>query len=118
MRLKFLAPALASAALLCTAMSTPALAADHSASAATTAAPAPAACVHVIAAESVKIRKSKAVNATALGLLPKGKSACTTGKPSSKGGSYNLCGSKDNTWQEITYKGIRGWIPYYCTKGL
>ncbi|MFJ9410031.1 hypothetical protein [Streptomyces sp. NPDC101393] len=116
MRLKFLAPALASAALLGTFLSTPAAAAG--ASATTAAAPAPAACVKVIAAESVKIRKSKAVNATALGLLPKGYSACTTGKPASAGGSYDLCGFKDNSWKEITYKGITGWIPYYCTKGL
>ncbi|WP_329126966.1 hypothetical protein [Streptomyces sp. NBC_01465] len=58
------------------------------------------------------------MNGLALGLLPKGSSACTTGTPISKGGAYNLCGHSSSDWKGITYKGIRGWIPYYCTRGV
>ncbi|MFI9049058.1 hypothetical protein [Streptomyces sp. NPDC053427] len=117
MRLKFIAPAVASAALLGTALtsgvataSTPGTA--HTAAVATAA--APASCVRAEAQESVKIRTEKKVGATALGLFPKGKTACIVGGLASEGGSYNLCGHKDNTWLKISYAGNRGWIPYFC----
>ncbi|WP_327351180.1 hypothetical protein [Streptomyces sp. NBC_01304] len=116
MRLKLVAPAIASLALIGTALTGGVAAATtHTATAAKSA---PAACVYVEAAESVKIRKTKAVNGTALGLLPKGSSACTTNNPNTTGGSYNLCGHRSTKWEEITYRGIRGWIPYYCTRGV
>ncbi|MFJ6751007.1 hypothetical protein ACIQNI_22880 [Streptomyces sp. NPDC091266] len=118
MRLKFLAPALASATLLGTFLSIPAAAAGASATTVTAAASAPADCVKVIAAESGKTRNAEAVNATALGLLPKGCSALTTGKPVRARGSYDLCGFKDDSWKETTYKGITGCIPSYRTKSL
>ncbi|MFE0103483.1 hypothetical protein [Streptomyces sp. NPDC059009] len=120
MRLRQIAPAIASIALIGSAMtggvavaSTP----KATGTTATSASPSAAECVYVEAAESVKIRKTKAVNGTALGLLPKGSKACSTGS-TSEGGSYDLCGHKSKTWKPISYRGIRGWIPYYCTRGL
>ncbi|MEU9116900.1 hypothetical protein AB0D04_35400 [Streptomyces sp. NPDC048483] len=116
MRLKFIAPALASAALIGTAMtggvataSTPGT--THTGTVATSAA---AQCPVIEAKESVKIRKSKSVSSTALGLLPKHEYGCSTGG-SGSGGHYNLCGKKDAFYPEVKYKGIRGWVPATCT---
>ncbi|MFJ9850913.1 hypothetical protein [Streptomyces sp. NPDC101150] len=117
MRFKFIAPAVASAALLGTAMTSGVATATTPGTAHTatvSAASAPASCVRAQAQESVKIRTAKKVSATALGLFPKGKTACIVGGLASTGGSYNLCGHKDNTWLKISYAGNRGWIPYYC----
>lgn len=120
MRLKFIAPAALSAALIGTALTSGVATAGTPTTAHRTvvAKAAAADCVYVEAAESVKIRKTKSVHGTALGLLPKGKAACTTGNRDTKGGSYRLCGHSSNKWEEIKYSGIRGWIPYYCTRGV
>ncbi|WP_438488859.1 hypothetical protein [Streptomyces sp. S186] len=117
MRLKTVVPALACAAALGTAVAggTAAAAPAPARPAAVAPVAAPATCVYAEAKESVKIRNARKVNATALGLFPKGSLACRTSTPTTSGESYNLCGVKDNAWSEITYRGIRGWIPRGCT---
>jgi hypothetical protein len=31
------------------------------------------------------------------------------------GGTYSLCGwKKDNRWEHISYRGIKGWVPLAC----
>ncbi|MFI0787843.1 hypothetical protein ACH4Q6_19865 [Streptomyces lydicus] len=117
MKRKTTAGIIASAALLGTALTggaataaTPTAA--HATAAAGTA--TAASCVYAEAKESVKIRNAKKVSATALGLLPKGKKACITG-PSATGGSYTLCGEHSSYWMQVSYSGIKGWIPMMCT---
>jgi hypothetical protein len=69
------------------------------------------------AKESVKIRKSKKLNATALGLFPKGKKGKYAGCEVSYGQTYTLCGwDKDNRWTYIEYRGTKGWVPSACEK--
>jgi hypothetical protein len=122
MRPKLKAPTIASLALIGAGMTagTATAAAAHGATqtavatkAVSAASAVSAACVYAEAQESVKIRNSKKVNSTALGLFPKGKTACKVGA-TEEGGSYDLCGHKGKTWMKISYRGIRGWIPYYC----
>ncbi|MEU9123711.1 hypothetical protein AB0C96_28270 [Streptomyces sp. NPDC048506] len=110
-----MAPAVVSAALVGTAFigGTATAATPGAARQVVAAGTASASCVSAEAQESVKIRKDKKVSSTALGLFPKGAKACTVGS-SQTGGSYNLCKHRDNTWTKISYRGIRGWIPYYC----
>ncbi|MEK2473338.1 hypothetical protein [Streptomyces noursei] len=117
MKLKTAVPALACAAALGTVVAggTAAAAPATARPAAVARAAAPATCVYAEAKESVKIRNARKVNATALGLLPKGALGCRTSTPTTAGESYDLCGVKDNAWSEITYRGSRGWIPRGCT---
>ncbi|MFG2667554.1 hypothetical protein ACGFY6_25345 [Streptomyces sp. NPDC048387] len=68
-----------------------------------------------VAHESVKIRETAKVSATALGLLPKGAKATYAACEVSFGDDYSLCGWKgDNRWSYITYRGIRGYVPLAC----
>ncbi|MFJ8466635.1 hypothetical protein [Streptomyces swartbergensis] len=70
---------------------------------------------YVKAHESVKIRKSKKVNSTALGLLPKGKKAKLLKCSVDLAGTYSLCGwDDDNRWHHISYRGIKGYVPLAC----
>ncbi|MFH8681438.1 hypothetical protein [Streptomyces lydicus] len=117
MKRKTTAGIIASAALLGTALTGGAATAATPTAAHTTAAAGTAtaaSCVYAEAKESVKIRNAKKVSATALGLLPKGKRACITG-PSATGGSYTLCGEHSSYWMQVSYSGIKGWIPMMCT---
>ncbi|WP_058042324.1 hypothetical protein [Streptomyces roseifaciens] len=70
------------------------------------------------AVESVKIRTTTKLNATAVGLLPKGKSGrgCDSTGTGQSGQSYNLCGKKDNSWVLLSYAGHEGWVPTACIK--
>ncbi|MFH8789035.1 hypothetical protein [Streptomyces roseoverticillatus] len=70
------------------------------------------------ALESVKIRTDRKLNATAVGLLPKGKSGrgCDSTGTGLSGQSYNLCGKKDNSWVLLGYAGHEGWVPTACIK--
>ncbi|GAA0337870.1 hypothetical protein NE235_34730 [Actinoallomurus spadix] len=83
-----------------------------------------ASCTYRLKARyNVKIRTSKKISATALGVLPRGKVVCSD--KFQKGGKYNFKGScKDrsgwkNYWDHITYKPkghakIVGWVPSTC----
>ncbi|MFG2498559.1 hypothetical protein ACGFSB_10150 [Streptomyces sp. NPDC048441] len=63
--------------------------------------------------ESVKIRKTKSVHGTALGLAPKGKTVCKiANEKSSKW--YDKCGQGSNQWNYISYRGTKGWVPTTC----
>ncbi|MEU9418091.1 hypothetical protein [Streptomyces sp. NPDC051000] len=65
--------------------------------------------------ESVKIRKTAKVNATALGLLPKGAKATYVTCGVKLAENYSFCGWKnDNRWSYITYRGIKGYVPLAC----
>ncbi|PSJ25349.1 hypothetical protein B7P34_28685 [Streptosporangium nondiastaticum] len=70
------------------------------------------------ALESVKIRTDRKLNATAVGLLPKGKSGrgCDSTGTGLSGQSYDLCGKKDNSWVILSYGGHEGWVPTTCIK--
>ncbi|QLE74470.1 hypothetical protein FGW37_25310 [Streptomyces rectiverticillatus] len=70
------------------------------------------------ALESVKIRTTTKLDATAVGLLPKGKSGrgCDSTGTGQSGQSYNLCGKKDNSWVLLSYAGHEGWVPTTCIK--
>ncbi|MEV4926322.1 hypothetical protein [Streptomyces roseoverticillatus] len=70
------------------------------------------------ALESVKIRTDRKLNATAVGLLPKGKSGrgCDSTGTGLGGQSYNLCGKKDYSWVLLSYGGHEGWVPSACIK--
>lgn len=68
-----------------------------------------------VAHESVKIRKTPTVNSTDLGLLPKGAKARYVTCPVTLAENYSLCGWKnDNRWSHITYRGIKGYVPFAC----
>ncbi|MCO6004479.1 hypothetical protein NE236_05740 [Actinoallomurus purpureus] len=76
----------------------------------------PAVDCRLRALESVKIRKTRSIHATALGLFPKGKTTPCLGL-TYDGGSYSLCGRKNwPTWREVNYRNIRGWVPYACVE--
>ncbi|MCO5998722.1 hypothetical protein [Actinoallomurus rhizosphaericola] len=75
------------------------------------------------ALDNVKIRKSKKIKATALGVLPKGKRVCWD--ESETGGTYHFKGAcrtgygSNNWWYRIAYKPknhakIVGWVPRDC----
>ncbi|MGW2224951.1 hypothetical protein [Streptomyces formicae] len=70
----------------------------------------------VKAKESVKIRKTKKLSGTAVGLFPKGAKAKFTACTVSSGQTYrNLCGwDEDNRWSPIAYRGMKGWVPTAC----
>ncbi|MFI0452694.1 hypothetical protein [Actinomadura sp. 6N118] len=77
---------------------------------------APARTCKLKALESVKIRKTMNINATALGLFPKGKTA-KSGCITRDGGEYKRCGRSWPTWRWVDYPGVpRGWVPYACVK--
>ncbi|MFG3253816.1 hypothetical protein [Streptomyces sp. NPDC048172] len=65
------------------------------------------------AKESVKIRKSARMSATALGLLPKGKKACFL-KAAEAGKSGSCIKGTHDIWNKISYRGIKGWVPSQC----
>ncbi|MFE0171935.1 hypothetical protein ACFWZ2_06430 [Streptomyces sp. NPDC059002] len=71
---------------------------------------------YVKARESVKIRKTKKLNGTAIGLFPKGAKAKFNGCFVSYGQTYhNLCTwDEDSRWSPIDYRGMKGWIPTAC----
>ncbi|KPC61470.1 SH3 domain-containing protein [Streptomyces chattanoogensis] len=116
MRLTFIAPAIASATLIGTAMTSGVAAADAPKAAHTAARAASVQCLHVYAKESVKIRVEREVNSTALGLFDQGESACLEGK--AMGGKYTFCGRVGIDWLKITSdRGVTGWIPAACKKG-
>ncbi|UQA96404.1 SH3 domain-containing protein [Streptomyces halobius] len=114
MKLKFVGPAIASAALIGAAMTggTAAAATPGTTHTAVTATSASAACVYAEAQANVKIRAKRELNSTARGLFLKGATTCIRDK--AKGQSYNLCGRSGNDWMKITYRGKTGWIPGAC----
>ncbi|GHE10760.1 hypothetical protein [Streptomyces alanosinicus] len=68
----------------------------------------------VKAKESLTIRKKTTAKSTALGVFPKGATACFD---SSTGGQkYKLCGKRDDQWSTIVYKGIEGYVVTTCIK--
>ncbi|WP_345440055.1 hypothetical protein [Actinoallomurus vinaceus] len=87
-----------------------------------------ASCLYKVKAkEAIKIRTSKKKSATALGVLPKGKTVCSDKWET--GGKYNYhdgCNNKHdwkNAWDHISYKPkghrtIKGWVPSTCLKVL
>ncbi|MFF9818971.1 hypothetical protein [Streptomyces sp. NPDC014006] len=83
-----------------------------------TAAPQAASCFKgwtTQAKESVKIRNARKLNATALGLFPKGKKGKYASCAVEDGQKYSLCGWKnDYRWTKINYRGTVGWIPTAC----
>ncbi|MEV8022561.1 hypothetical protein AB0O76_40970 [Streptomyces sp. NPDC086554] len=70
------------------------------------------------AEESVKIRTKTRLDATAVGLLPKGKvgRGCDSTDTGQTGQSYKLCGERDNSWVYLSYAGKKGWVPTACIK--
>ncbi|MFI6376858.1 hypothetical protein [Streptomyces sp. NPDC050546] len=68
----------------------------------------------VKARESVKIRKSKSVSSTALGLFPKGKTACSLKNEKASKWYDDWCGQGSDQWDYISYKGTKGWVPTTC----
>ncbi|WP_158794986.1 SH3 domain-containing protein [Streptomyces sp. NRRL S-337] len=70
---------------------------------------------HLKAKESLKIRKSPKLKATALGVFPKGKTA-TAKCQVEMGDYYHLCNDEDARWSYINYQGVKGWVPWICTK--
>ncbi|MFH8295204.1 hypothetical protein [Streptomyces sp. NPDC018059] len=117
MRLKTLAPAIASATLAATVFT------GGVAVAQTPSAPVAATAAHdcgngfsnVPAKESVKIRSTAKLNGTALGLWAKGGRGdlCDMAKKWT-GQSYRLCGKSSNKWYYGVYRGIRGYVPVTC----
>ncbi|MGX1562554.1 hypothetical protein [Streptomyces sp. NPDC055506] len=67
----------------------------------------------VKARESVKIRKAKSFSSTALGLFPKGKTACSYKNEKAKWYSPK-CGQGSDQWDYISYSGTKGWVPTTC----
>jgi len=67
------------------------------------------------AKESVKIRKSKKLKSTSLGLWPKGKMARQASCDDSNGQAYDLCGWEKKLWTYVNYQGTNGWVPAGCT---
>ncbi|MEV0113483.1 hypothetical protein AB0H77_09575 [Streptomyces sp. NPDC050844] len=69
----------------------------------------------VKAEESVKIRKERKLNSTAVGLFPKGAKAKWAACTVAYGQTYSLCGwENDNRWSYIDYRGTKGWVPTAC----
>ena len=65
------------------------------------------------AKESVKIRKTAKLSATAVGLLPKGKKACFIDV--ADGGKSGACFSgTEKVWNKVSYRGMKGWVPSQC----
>jgi hypothetical protein len=67
------------------------------------------------AKESVKIRKSRKLNSTALGVWPKGNTAKQASCKDVSGQGYDLCGWEKNLWTYVNYRGTKGWVPAGCT---
>ncbi|MET9759377.1 hypothetical protein ABZ016_10010 [Streptomyces sp. NPDC006372] len=65
------------------------------------------------ARESVKIRKTKSVSGTALGLFPKGKAGCSLKNEKAKWYD-DKCGQGSDQWDYISYNGTKGWVPTTC----
>ncbi|MGW7079259.1 hypothetical protein [Streptomyces sp. NPDC054866] len=93
--------------------STPAVAASSASPAASGGGFAAAACHKQKAQESVKIRKTKSVNGTALGLVPKGKIVCKLKNEKARQW-YDKCGQGSDQWNYISYRGLKGWVPTTC----
>ncbi|MEU6824017.1 hypothetical protein ABZ921_25585 [Streptomyces atriruber] len=67
------------------------------------------------AKESVKIRKARKLNSTAVGLYPKGAKAKWAACEVKYGQTYSKCGwHNDNRWSYINYRGTKGWVPTAC----
>ncbi|MFF4602307.1 hypothetical protein ACFY12_06040 [Streptomyces sp. NPDC001339] len=114
MRLKFIAPAVVSAALVGTAFTagTAVAGTPGAARPAVTAKATAADCVSAWAQENVKIRKERKLNSTAVGLFTKDAKTCIQGKGT--GQAYDLCNRSGNDWYKITFRGNTGWIPASC----
>jgi uncharacterized protein YgiM (DUF1202 family) len=121
MRFKLLAPAVATAALVGTTL-TGGIAVAQTPSAPVSATAAPNCgngLTNVPAKESVKIRTSPKLSATAVGLWAKGQKGfiCNDGK-SFKGQKYTLCGKTSTEWlygiTNSTNK--KGYVPRACIK--
>lgn len=67
----------------------------------------------VKARESVKIRKTKSISGTALGLFPKGKTACSLKNEKAKWYD-SKCGQGSDQFDYINYRGTKGWVPTTC----
>ncbi|WP_143589969.1 hypothetical protein [Streptomyces africanus] len=67
----------------------------------------------VKARESVKIRKTKSISGTALGLFPKGKNACSLKNEKAKWYD-SKCGQGSDQFDYINYRGTKGWVPTTC----
>ncbi|MCO5969199.1 MULTISPECIES: hypothetical protein [Actinoallomurus] len=117
---KLLAAGVAAAALTITGIGTAPVASAKTSHSDVSA----ASCVYRLKARyNVKIRKSKKISATALGVLPHGKPVCSDkyelgGKYTYKGSCKDRYGWK-NHWDHITYKPkghakIVGWVPSTC----
>lgn len=94
--------------------STPAIAAETApAGDVSVRAACPAGSHKVKARESVKIRKTKSLSSTALGLFPKGKAACSLKKGKAKWYD-SKCGQGSDQFDYINYRGTKGWVPTTC----
>jgi hypothetical protein len=113
LKLKSLGTALATAALIGTAL-TGTVATAGTAAAATLPTDCSKALVNVKPKETVNVRTSPKTSATAVGIWAKGAkgAVCNDGK-SYKGGSYTACGKTSNQW---LYGGDtkNGWVPKTC----
>ncbi|MFJ6569901.1 hypothetical protein ACIQNU_21010 [Streptomyces sp. NPDC091292] len=117
MKLKLAASAIATVALVGTALT-----GGVAVAATPTAAPAAAAAhncgnniSNVTAKENVKIRTTKKVNGTALGLwLKAGRGdLCDDGK-ATVGEKYTLCGKTSDKWYWGYHRGVEGYVPATC----
>jgi hypothetical protein len=67
------------------------------------------------AVESVKIRKGRTKDSTAIGLFPKdAKGSCEV--TPWHGQMYTVCHKYNRYWHEVKYRGMRGWVPGTCLK--
>lgn len=121
MKFKSLAPAVAAAALVGTTL-TGGVAVAQTPSAPLAAAAAPYCgnnISNVPAKESVKIRTTTKVGATALGLWAKGQKGtiCNGGDPI-KGDKYTLCGKTSTEWLYgyTNSTNVKGYVPRACMK--
>ncbi|WP_030815660.1 hypothetical protein [Streptomyces sp. NRRL S-337] len=64
------------------------------------------------AKETLKIRTSRKISGTAVGLIPKGATGCY--EYGQEGQRYSYCGKSDNMWDYITYRGMKGYVPHSC----
>ncbi|MFF2846844.1 hypothetical protein ACFVT5_10980 [Streptomyces sp. NPDC058001] len=117
MKLKLAATTIATVALVGTALT-----GGVAVAATPTAAPAVAAAhdcgngiTNVTAKESVKIRTTKKVNGTAVGLWLKGGRGdlCDNAK-ATVGEKYTLCGKTSDKWYWGDSRGVQGYVPAAC----
>ena len=77
--------------------------------------PAPVACgAEATVIDATKVRSEPTTHSTAVGRLDKGEQVCSHGMRT--GGTYEACGSKDDHWDQITFKGEKRYVASACLR--